>query len=157
MRHRGRRFGSLVAALALAGLACAACSDDSKPSATPASSSSAPEATPSTKAGTVTQTLNPPRTSGFVGARVDVTDLTCVQDGAVWRVGGKVTNPTGAPVDYRIFTSFLDPTNDTAGLLQNDVTNVAGGASQDWSGELAVPGNDLHCVLRVERTDAGAP
>jgi len=149
-------MGSIAALALLIG----ACSDDSTPSANSASSNSASSsesASSSTKAGAVTQTSNPPRTSGFVGARVDVTDLNCVQAGDGWDVTGKVTNPTAAPVDYRIFTSFLDQANDTAGLLQTDVKSVAANASQDWSGHLAVPGNDLHCVLRVERTDQGAP
>ena len=92
-----------------------------------------------------------------MGARTDVTNLTCVQAGDGWDVSGTVTNPTGAPVDYRIFTSFLDDKNDTSGLLQTDVKNVAGGAPQTWNGHLAVPGANLHCVLRVERTDPGAP
>ena len=132
------------------------CSDDSKPKSSSSSSSSAPPASSSAKPSAVIQAPDAPRTSGFVGARADVTGLTCEKSGNGWKVGGTVTNPTAAPVDYRIFTSFLDTTNDTAGLLQTDVKAVGPAAAQPWSGQLAVPGSDLHCVLRVERTDAGA-
>ena len=154
-RREMRGASRALVVVACAVFVLAACTSDSKPKAS--SSSSAPPTASSAKPSTVIQASDQPRTSGFVGARADVTGLTCAQDGKQWRVGGKVTNPTDSPVDYRIFTSFLDKSNDTAGLLQTDIKSVAGRASQDWSGTLPVSGTDLQCVLRVERTNAGAP
>ena len=145
------RVARLAAGVVCVALLLTACSDDSKPK-TASSSDSAPPASSSAKPGAVIQAPDAPRTSGFVGARADVTGLTCEKSGDGWKVIGTVTNPTAGAVDYRIFTSFLDATNDTAGLLQTDVKSVAPGAAQLWSGQLAVPGSDLRCVLRVERT-----
>ena len=93
-----------------------------------------------------------PRTTDYVGARDEVTGITCVQDGDVWRVSGTVTNPTEAAADYRIFIAFLDGTNETRGLLQTDINDVVAGESKDWNGELAIDADDLTCGLRVERT-----
>jgi hypothetical protein len=132
-----------------------ACSD-SKDSGQPASASSS--AGPATKPAVVNKTTDPPRTANYVGARKDVTNLSCKQDGQLWRVSGTVTNPTDAPVDYRIFTSFLDSSNETRGLLQTDVAGVAPAEARDWSGEIELDAADLICGLRVERTGVnGAP
>ena len=166
MRTGARRpsFGVLAAAGAVSlVLALAACSDSDDDDASAASTTTEAEQpdddTTATTAdeGTVTQTSDPPRTEGFVGARVDVTGLACEGGDDGWTVSGTVTNPTEAAVDYRIFTSFLDDAQATAGLLQTDVTGVPAGGAQEWSGELPVTGSDLQCVLRVERTEAGAP
>src|SRR3954454_8122784 len=80
--------------------------------------------TVTTKPAVVTKASDAPRTENYVGARKDVTDLACKQDGKTWRVSGKVTNPTDAPADYRIFTSLLDKSNETRGLLQADVKGL---------------------------------
>ena len=81
-----------------------------------------------------------------------MSDLACAVDGGSWSVSGKVTNPTATAVDYRIYVSFLDATNDTRGLLQVDVAAVASKADADWSGQLTLAESGLTCVLRVERT-----
>lgn len=122
------------------------------------SKSASKSTTSTTKPAAVTKVSDAPRTSNYIGARKDVTDLTCNQDGKLWKVGGKVTNPTKAPADYRIFTSFLDQANATRGLLQTDVKGLAPGESRSWSGELELAASGLHCGLRVERTGVnGAP
>jgi hypothetical protein len=94
---------------------------------------------------------------GFVGARIDVTDEECEQDEAGgWQARGLVTNSTDADADYRIYVSFLDGADDTRGLTQADVTDLAPGDSEEWEAELALPGeDDLRCVLRVERVGEG--
>src|SRR5689334_9524389 len=95
---------------------------------------SAPPASPA-----VAKVSVPPGTaSGFVGARIDVTGLACRQDGAVWRVTGKVRNPTRRPADYRIYTSFLAEGSDTRGVVETDVADVGPGAERPWSGQLAL-------------------
>lgn len=151
MRHPLNQHRQIVTALAtlLLGAALAACSDSTKETAaTPSASASS-----TVKPPTVTKIITEPGTAkGFVGARVDVTDLTCTQAGAVWKVAGKVANPSKGAADYRIYTAFLDNTNDTRGLLETDVKAVPAGAKQDWSGQLALKDKGLHCVLRVERT-----
>lgn len=143
-----------VTVLIVITLSLSACSDSSKPNAATSSSSSA--ATVS-HAPAVIKTANAPRTSGYAGALADVTNLTCAQTGSSWAVSGTVTNPTAAPVDYRIFTTFLDSANDTRGLLQTDIKAVPAAESRQWNGELELGATGLRCVLRVERTDAGAP
>jgi hypothetical protein len=111
------------------------------------------------KPAVVTKASDAPRTENYVGARKDVSDLTCTKDGDVWRVSGKVTNPTGTVADYRIFTSLLDKANETRGLLQADVKALAPKDAKPWSSEVALEdADDLQCVLRVERTGVnGAP
>jgi hypothetical protein len=145
--------GLSIIAVVVIGFLATACSSDSKPAANTGSSS----ASTASNAPAVIKTTNAPRTTGYVGARVDVTNLTCEQQGNTWKVGGTVTNPTAAPVDYRIFTSFLDDAHDTKGLLQTDVKAVAANEARTWTGELEIPASGLQCILRVERTDAGAP
>lgn len=150
LRGRGQRhFLRVVSAavgtamLALALTACSGSNDKAtKPKAT----------TTTSKPSVVTKVSDAPRTTGYTGARKDVTGLTCAQDGKLWKVGGTVTNPTTASADYRIFTSFLDKANETRGLLQTNINGVAPNEAKPWSGELELPASDLHCVLRVERT-----
>jgi hypothetical protein len=123
------------------------CSDTTKETA------ATPSASASVKtAATIKINVAPGTAKGFVGARVDVTDLTCKQSGAVWKVAGKVTNPSKGTANYRIYTSFLTAQNDTRGLLETDVNGVTAGASKSWAGELALKDKGLSCVLRVERT-----
>lgn len=122
------------------------------------SKSASKSTTSTTKALVVTKVSDAPRTSNYIGARKDVTDLTCTQNGNTWKVAGNVTNPTNAPADYRIFTSFLDKANVTRGLLQTDVKGLAPKQTQPWSGDLQLSATGLHCGLRVERTGVnGAP
>lgn len=153
VRGRTRRFlgmGAVVATL----LVSSGCTGPGKSAAT----SSAKSTTTSTKAAPVIKTSNAPRTSNYVGAREDVTGLSCTQDGKLWKVAAKVVNPTNAVADYRIFTAFLDQANVTRGLLQTDVKGLAPQETRPWSGDLELAASGLHCVLRVERTGVnGAP
>jgi len=143
------RRGAILVALLLALTACSGSKSNSKAKTT---------STPTTKALVVTKVSDQPRTTGYIGARKDVTNLTCAQDGTLWKVGGTVTNPTNAPADYRIFTSFLDQSNVTRGLLQTDVKALPPQQSRPWNGELELAATGLHCGLRVERTGVnGAP
>jgi hypothetical protein len=96
----------------------------------------------------------PGTAKGFVGARTDVTGQACKKSGPTWTTSGSVTNSGKAKADYRIYTAFLTSDNDTRGLLQTNVRNVAPDATKKWSGALKIKANDLTCVLRVERTNA---
>ena len=156
-RSGTRRWPARALLLATAVGGFAACSDDSDDDAgAAATSSSAPaESSVTTNPAVVQDVTDSPRTEGYDGARDDVTDLTCEQEGGVWRVGGTLTNPTAAAVDYRIFTAFLDAENETRGLLQTDVTVVEPAEARAWTGELALDADDLTCGLRVERTGVG--
>lgn len=89
----------------------------------------------------------------FVGALEDTEVTGCAADGDEWKVTGTVTNPADDAQSYRIYVSLLDGT-DTLGVSQVDVDDVAAGESTDWSATLPVSGDDLDCVLRVERFDA---
>jgi hypothetical protein len=128
-----------------------ACHDSGDDEADHSTTTEAPDSTTTTD-GALVQTKDPPRTSGFVGARGDVSDLRCVASDGGWVVTGRVTNPTSETVSYRIFTSFLDEDSDTKGVVQTDVTGVAPKASATWKGELPLQADELSCVLRVERT-----
>jgi hypothetical protein len=88
---------------------------------------------------------------GYAGARSDVTDLACESDDGRWQATGQVSNPTDAEVDYRIYVSFLDPEDESRGLVQTDVEGVPGGEAEEWAAELDLSEEDLRCVLRVER------
>ena len=149
--HALLRTGVLSAAVLLL---LGSCSKDDGGNDDTSSTSS----TVTTKPAVVTKASDAPRTENYVGARKDVTDLTCKQDGKVWRVSGKVTNPTNAAADYRIFTSLLDKANETRGLLQADVKALAPKEAKPWSSDVELDADDLQCVLRVERTGVnGAP
>jgi hypothetical protein len=151
--HTSRRLtaGLLVGATLLTFAACSKDDDGGDEDSTATT-------TVSTKPAVVTKASDAPRTADYIGARKDVSKLTCKDDGKVWRVTGTVTNPTDAPADYRIFTSLLDGTSETRGLLQTDVKAIPPHAEKEWNGELELDADDLKCVLRVERTGVnGAP
>ncbi len=134
-RSRGLRAAA-AAAMLVAGLA--GCSNE------------APDTRPET--GAVTDiSVQPGTTEDYVGAKQDVTGLACEPDGRAWKVTGTVRNSTRATAGYRIYTSFLDDENETRGLLQTDVQDLAPGGEKEWTGRLDVRGQDLRCVLRVER------
>jgi hypothetical protein len=150
----------LVAAVAVTFVACSDSDDDDDDASGSTTTTEATEesSTTTTTPAVVTSVADAPATSNYVGARKDVSDLTCEQDGGKWKVGGTVTNPSDAPVNYRIYTSFLDDSNETRGLLQTDIGGVAPGEEREWSGELELDADDLTCGLRVERTGIdGAP
>lgn len=90
----------------------------------------------------------PGSVEGFVGASEDAEVTSCEMQSGSLRVEGTVTNPESEPQDYRIYVSALE-SGDTVGLVQVDVPSVA--ESETWSTEIAYDGDDLECVLRVER------
>ena len=86
----------------------------------------------------------------YEGALEDADLETCEsQDGAL-QVAGSVANSESEDQDYRIYVSAMDG-NDTQGIVQVDVEGVAGGESAEWDTEIDLSGEDLDCVLRVER------
>jgi hypothetical protein len=89
----------------------------------------------------------------FDGARTDVHDTSCAAKDRRWIAAGKVTNPTGAAVRYRIYVSFLDG-DTTAGITETNTGSVAAKATADWKASLKLATPGLRCILRVERTDA---
>jgi hypothetical protein len=130
------------------------------PSTSPVSSSvtsdSAPGETTTVPTAVVDVKTQPgTATDGFEGAVADVSDSRCDSIGGKWTATGKVTNPTSAAVNYRIYMSFVDAAGATPGLLEIDVDNVAAGASADWTGSLEIGLDDLKCVPRVERVTVG--
>jgi hypothetical protein len=91
--------------------------------------------------------------TGFVGAKTDVHDTKCDRAGASWNAAGKVTNPTKHAVRYRIYVSFLQG-DTTVGIGEFDSPTVAARATAPFSTGVKVAGDDLRCLLRVERADA---
>lgn len=87
---------------------------------------------------------------GFVGAAGDAETERCEADGDGWTAEGTVTNPETSAQGYRIYVAF-NRNRDTRGLVQVDVASVAAGATESWKAEAPVAGDDLSCVLRVER------
>jgi hypothetical protein len=88
---------------------------------------------------------------GFVGAREDVSGLDCrAREEGGWSVAGTVTNPTAGPVDYRVYVALLDASGSRT-VVQVDVEDVGPGEQRAWRGAADVDGEDLRCVLRVER------
>lgn len=92
----------------------------------------------------------PGSVEGYAGALEDSEVTSCEQRDGSLHVAGTVTNPEADTQDYRIYVSALDR-DDTVGLVQLDVTGVDGGATADWSTDIAYGGDGLRCVLRVER------
>ena len=137
----------LVGALAAAGCS----SNDSEPGA--ASKAKNAAATTTSKPAFAANTKNTPGTlKNFVGAHADVRDTKCVSGDKGWTAGGKAKNPTKQKVQYRIFVSFLDG-DTTTGIAQTDVS-VKAGATAAWTATVRATGNDLRCILRVERAGA---
>lgn len=101
--------------------------------------------------GTVTQVTHAPgTTTGYVGALKDVELTSCSADKAPAHFDGTVTNPTSTSQSYRIYVSLQSGGN-TVGVREVDVTDVAGHATQKWSGTLDAGKAGTTCVLRVER------
>lgn len=114
-----------------------------------AACTSSPDPAP-TPTDVVEITDQPGSVDGYVGARDDVVIDRCERNGDAWGVEGTVTNPTSDLQDYRIYVSLLDG-DDTVGLVQVDLVGVEGGGERTWSQEIEISGDDLACVLRVER------
>ena len=91
--------------------------------------------------------------SDFVGAKNDVHDVKCERVGASWDAAGKLTNPTTAAVKYRVYVSFMSG-DTTVGITEFDSGRVAPKATEPFQSGVKVDGDDLRCVLRVERTAA---
>lgn len=87
---------------------------------------------------------------GFVGAADDATVERCESVADSWKGTGTVTNPTGETQSYRIYVAF-NRNRDTRGLVQVDVASVAAGGTAEWQAEAPIGGDELKCVLRVER------
>ncbi|MGL4339713.1 MAG: hypothetical protein ACRCSP_04725 [Rhodoglobus sp.] len=151
-RKKSRLFcAALVATLAVS-CALAGCSfnGQAKPKPTPSSSSAVPQEPPA-----VTEIIDTPGSGeGLVGALADSVVNSCALSEGAWKVDGKVTNPTEAPVNYRIYVSLLAESGETRGLQQVNVDAVDAAASSDWSTTLALAEEKLSCVLRVERYPA---
>lgn len=90
---------------------------------------------------------------GFVGALEDSDINRCESANDGWVSEGTVTNPTDSEQNYRIYVAFNE-NRDTHGLVQIDLTSVPPGSSENWKAEAPIPGDDLTCVLRVERFTA---
>ncbi|MEO6468379.1 MAG: hypothetical protein ABIP21_04705 [Acidimicrobiia bacterium] len=145
-----------IGLVAVAGIA--GCSSDA---GTKASAKAHPATKAAAKGGATTSTTQPfvsnskntPGTlANFVGAKDDVHDTTCKQDGAGWNAGGMVTNSTAAAVKYRIYVSFLNG-DTTVGLAEVNVGKVDPKQTTKWTQTVKVDGRDLRCILRVERAD----
>ena len=135
-----RRIAALVLALSLLAVAC---SDDDD--------AGTEETAGPTSTDEIVDIQDQPGDEDATGARDDVGQLTCEADGDGWRAAAQVTNSTDTVASYRIFVSFLDAEDETLGVTQVDVDGLEPGESEDWEGSLAVAGDDLDCVLRVER------
>ncbi len=149
---------SLIALGVVAAIGVAGCSRDAgtksatKKAATPASSTAAKTA--STTQPFVSNSQNTPGTlANFVGAHTDVHDTTCKAAGSEWTAAGSVTNPTAAPVKYRIYVSFLNG-DTTVGLAEVNIADVGPKRTERWVEDVKLTGKDLRCILRVERADA---
>ena len=99
--------------------------------------------------------VHTPASGEFVGALVDISAHTCAQGADGWRVTGTATNPTGNSVDYRVYIGLLNGVSTTRALVETEVLNVAAGGTGEFDMLIAMPEDDLRCVLRVERRDAG--
>ena len=143
----------VVAAIGIAGCSSDSTTMSSATSQKPAQTAAKGGATTSTTQPFVSNTKNTPGTlANFVGAKADVHDTKCKQDGAWWNAGGSVTNPTAAAVKYRIYVSFLNG-DTTVGLAEVNVGKVGPKQSENWQQGVKVAGKDLRCILRVERAD----
>jgi hypothetical protein len=123
-----------------------AASSDTEPA-----SSDATIATPTTTAEAVIEVATQPGSGDFVGAREDVTAVTCEQSDGVWRAAGTATNPTDTSVNYRIYVSYLDPAGETLALIEHDIDGAEPSVAGEWSTEFTSDVAEMQCILRVER------
>ncbi|MGO1543842.1 MAG: hypothetical protein ACTHXA_05810 [Gulosibacter sp.] len=86
----------------------------------------------------------------FVGASEDAEVERCETGNGGWISEGTVTNPTEDAQSYRLYVAFNE-NRDTEGLVQVDIESVAAGATESWQVEAPIDGEDLDCVIRVER------
>lgn len=115
-------------------------------------------ATTTSAAATVTTQLNDiehqPAEGEYQGALADVTDSACARSEGGWTATGTVTNSTDKPASYRIYVSLLTAEDVTKGVVEVQVDALEAGKSMDYTKDIALDAEDLHCVLRVERRPA---
>ena len=149
-----RAASTLVAAAALALAVPLALSGCTGPTPEPTRTKT-PTPSATAKSPGITDVTNAPGTGeGLTGAIADTKTTSCELSGDAWKVAGTATNPTGDPVDYRIYVSLLDKDSSTRALKEVDLAGVDGGASADWSADIPIAEKGLSCVLRVERYPA---
>jgi hypothetical protein len=145
------RTGATALAALLLMIGVAGCTATATPSPRPTATASTSPPSP----GITDITDSPGTGANLVGALKDTTVATCARKGSSWSVTGTVTNPTAGSVDYRIYVSLLNATNDTRALKQVNVDKLSPGASANWSADIPVDETGLSCVLRVERYSGG--
>jgi len=150
-----KSFTALVVAAALA-VAATGCSSDDTMAAPDTSAAVETTSTAPKPPAEIRVFVAPGTAEGFEGARDDVTVENCIQTGSAWVTEGTLVNPTDTPVSYRVYTSFNDPSGELRALLQTDVNDVTPGAEGAWLNQVESADDNLTCVLRVERTPAGA-
>lgn len=142
-----RAFVALAAAGALT-FALAACTPTQNGEPSPSASASP----------TVEPTLDPVLTlEGEVGAREDLTDFTCDEEGGTWSSSGTLTNPTQAAAVYVVNLGIIESDSRSSVLRKNVVVDVEAGQSSEFVEESLisdVPGVGHECVVRVSRGTA---
>lgn len=154
--EKHRRWAGGRAALATVSMVAAALAVGCTPLQEDATPTKEAEPKPTSSA-QVDVSVNPgTSTDDFVGAIEDVTIRECAEAEYGWAVEGIVTNSADADASYRIYVSLLGDSGETTlSLIQVDVPAMPSGDTAEWNGSFEnVDGNDLTCVLRVERTDA---
>jgi hypothetical protein len=167
--NRLTRTVTVASVLALTTLGVTACTDNANvtESSVPAATAAADTGdTPGTDASTATETTTAAATSDYVqdiktppgsvadieGARSDVDVTRCEERDGTWQASGTVTNSADDNRSYRVYVAFVDPSATTRGLVETQVTDLAAGATSQWSSQLALAATtDARCVLRVER------
>lgn len=152
MRHVWRNC--VVAAGVTLLVACSDASKDGDQSG--ASGATIDQAGPTTSTiPDITEIVHQPASGDFVGALADITDHTCEKTVDGWRVTGTATNPTNDTADYRIYVSLINGSAATRALVETEVAGVAAGQGGSFDTLIALPDDDLRCVLRVERRAPG--
>lgn len=150
------RFRFSIGVVVVAVVACVATSCSSDDTAASPDTSVAADTTVAPRPPAEIRVFVPPGTTeGFEGAWADVTAQGCARTDAGWVTSGTLVNPTEASVNYRVYTSFNDPTGGLRALLQTDVNDVAPGAEASWLNVTESADGVLSCVLRIERVNAG--
>jgi hypothetical protein len=128
------------AAVLVAGLCVAACSNSGKPSASSTTTTTLPAIT--------RDTVVPTKVPNQPSVRKDVALLTCSQSGGGWSAGGAVHNTLGRTATFHI-TAFFTSTGYTDLAYATTSVTVEAGKSSLWSAKatFAAPSSVL-CVLR---------
>lgn len=86
----------------------------------------------------------------FEGAIGDASVERCEAEDNGWVSAGTVVNSTESAQNYRVYVAF-NRNNDTRGLVQVDIDDLAPGAEDNWEVQAPISGDDFDCILRVER------